>query len=713
MPATPRPLCIQHCTSQPFRFFGRAAELSVLTEAFQGGPASVVALVGPGGQGKTATIQEWLGRFVMGKLRADGVFLWSFYRGKDADQCLRELYAYASGLPYAVDLSASYCVEHLVPVLRRERWAVILDGAEVVQYDTGSWFGRFLHPELGRLIDELAGEPMPGLIVLTTRFPVPGLERRRHACVRELPGLDAASGRDLLTSLGVHGSPAELDMAAAAGGYHAKAVELLGTYLVRFQKGIAARAANLRHMPAPEDYSTEEQHVARILAALQQALAPETQDVLALATAFREPRTESHLLEYLASAPVRTLLHDSWDRTYEPFADRPAEWLGGQIQELVDLRLLERVGRPSDNPSAADNLVVMDAHLLVRRGFEHVLGGPARRQSAQTRAGFLRGRPNRRRANSLDQAREEVELFHAYCEAQLWNEADGVYVALDNPKHRFLAPAFERDLLLQFFADRDWRRPPRWPGFGRYRSLAICFELLGQFEDALEAYRGPDQALRGDALLALGRLQPLLDQEQVQHPWQNLWQAYRAHALCLAGRLDEAAALARALVPVDVYEWLHVFECLLRVGQLQAVDLQSLLSIAPQANGQQWAELARQRMRADYLRATVVPVPGDLGTEYKTVIEEYDRAGLPYERALARLGYARWLMSQGNPAQAEIVNAVTLDLARRYGMDVVTADAWEIEADVAHEGDMDHRQKATQEAARIRKEKGYQGPRRP
>src|SRR5262249_23578890 len=151
------------------------------------------------------------------------------------------------------------------------------------------------------------------------------------------------------------------------------------------------------------------------------------------------------------------------------------------------------------------------------------------RQGAQARAGFLRGRPDRRPPATLEEAREEVELFHAYCDGGLWNEADSTYVALDNPKHRFLAPAFERDLLLRFFPEGDCRRPPLWSGFGRYRSLAICFELLGQFDDALEAYRPADAPLRGDALIALGRLEPLLRQEHVEHPWQTLWQAYRAH----------------------------------------------------------------------------------------------------------------------------------------------------------------------------------------
>jgi tetratricopeptide (TPR) repeat protein len=312
---------------------------------------------------------------------------------------------------------------------------------------------------------------------------------------------------------------------------------------------------------------------------------------------------------------------------------------------------------------------------LVRRAFDHALGAGEQRQSAGTRAGFLRGRPDRRRPETLEEAREEVEMFHAYADAGLWLEADSAFVALDNPKHRFLAPVLERDLLLRFFPAGDWRRPPLWPGFGRYRSLAICFEMLGQFDDALAAYRETDAALRGDALLALGRLDPLLDLAQATPPWQTLWKAYRCHALCLAGRGEEAVALAKSLVPVDVYEWVHVFECLLRTGELTALDVRSILFRPPHGGEHRWADLARRRMRADYLRIVGDGEAIDLESEYRELLDAYDRGGLPFERALTRLSYAAWLLSQADTDQAESVARTALALACQYGMRILEADA--------------------------------------
>lgn len=662
-----------HCTSQPLKFFGRAHELALLDGALDAPTPSLIAFVGPGGQGKTAIVQHWLGCAAQRLQGLDGVFFWSFYRGKDSDLCLRQLLAYAQGLETPPEVSASYCVDHLLPLLQRERWAIVLDGTEVVQHEQGAWFGRFLHPELGRLLEELASAPAPGVVVLTSRFALPTLLGRSGARILALDTLDAASGRLLLRSLGVRGTDADLEEAARTCGLHAKAVELLGTWLVRFHEGDVRQSARLPEV-ADAEASPEELHVARILAAFQAALSDEEKDILALATAFRQPPTEPRLFDYLRSEPLRHMLHDSWNRAYVPFAQRNQDWLPRTLNGLIELRLLERVGLAL----GIEGHKVIDAHPLVRRGFENALGSEEHRHGASARAGFLRGRPDRRPPRNLEEAREEVELFHAYCDAGLWNEADSTFVALDNPKHRFLAPAFERDLLLRFFPDGDWRRPPLWEGFGRRRSLAICLELLGQFDDALDAYPPSDAPLRGDALIALGRLQPFLEQPQAAHPWQMLWQAYRAHALALLGRIQEALAVVQATLPMDIYEWVHVFECLLRLGRLDLLDLRSLLYRQPFAAEQRWAELARRRMQADYLRVTGTPTALELGAEYRAVVEEYDRGGLPFERVLTRLGQGRWLLKNGATLEASSVAQAALDLATRHRMAILAEDAREL-----------------------------------
>jgi tetratricopeptide (TPR) repeat protein len=630
--------------------------------------------------------------------------LWSFYRGKDADLCLREWLAYAEGLPSLPEVSGSYCVDRLLAVLRRERWAVVLDGAEVVQFEDGPWSGRFLHPDLGRLLEELASAPMPGGVALTTRFELPTLQRRPAFRQVTLDQLDPQSARELLRSLGAQGAERDLDALADRAGRHAKAVELLGTYLARFRQGDTCAWLQESKATGEAAQSDVESSVAGVLALFPDALPQEEQDVLALATAFREPPTEALLLDYLASPAVQNLLHGPWGRTYAPLGPRGRDWLLACVQELVSLRLLERVG-PGTVP-------VIDAHPLVRRGFEHVAGPAGRRHSALARAGFLRGRPDRRRPDTLEQAREAIELFHAHCDAGLWNEADSALLALESPKHRFLAPTVERDLLLCFFPGGDWRKAPLWSGFGRWRSLAICLEMLGQYTDALEVYRPADSALRGDALLALGRLEPLLSTPQMAAPWQTLWQSYRCHALCLVGRVEEAVRLARSLVPVDVYEWAHVFECLLRAEALDLLDLRSVL-YRPAGGEHRWAELARRRMRADYLRR-VHNNPDEAGAEYRQLLEAYDRAGLPLERVLVRLGYGWWLLGWGRLDEAEAVCAVAGDVTRQVGLAGLAADAWALALAISQrQGDEEKRAAALSERERWQQRTGILGPVRP
>jgi hypothetical protein len=222
--------------------------------------------------------------------------------------------------------------------------------------------------------------------------------------------------------------------------------------------------------------------------------------------------------------------------------------------------------------------------------------------------------------------------------------------------------------------------------------------MLGQFGEALEVYRPADAALRGDALIALGKLQPLLEQETVPHPWQNLWRAYRAHALCLSGQVNDAVALARTLVPVDLYEWVHVFECLLRSAQLREADVQSMVAAVRGTDAQGWGAAVQRRMLADWRRVNEPAM--ELEGEYVGLIDAFDRGGLPWERALARLGYARWLRQRGRLEAVQEVMAVTLELAHRFQMPIVAADAAELAGDLV-------------EAANWRTRTSYLGPGRP
>jgi len=62
------------------------------------------------------------------------------------------------------------------------------------------------------------------------------------------------------------------------------------------------------------------------------------------------------------------------------------------------------------------------------------------------------------------------------------------------------------------------------------------------------------------------------------------------------------------------------------------------------------------------------------------------------------------------PLAAE-VNAVTLDLARRYGMHIIQADAWHLQGEICRQQSDTARVEAAQQATEtLRREVGYLGP---
>ena len=182
---------------------------------------------------------------------------------------------------------------------------------------------------------------------------------------------------------------------------------------------------------------------------------------------------------------------------------------------------------------------------------------------------------------------------------------------------------------------------------------------------------------------------------------------------CLAGRTAEALALCGRLVPGDAYEWTHVFECLLRADQLTLLDMSSFLYRPPRSALSQWEELGRQRMRADYLRWTN-PASAELGEAYTTLLDAYDRGGLPFERALTRLSYARWLLARDETRPAHDAVEAILAAARRHKTRILEADSWHLEADIrTRENQPERAEQAVAEAQRIRQMVGYFGPGRP
>src|SRR5205814_1886340 len=104
----------------------------------------------------------------------------------------------------------------------------------------------------------------------------------------------------------------------------------------------------------------------------------------------------------------------------------------------------------------------------------------------------------------------------------------------------------------------------------------------------------------------------------------------------------------------------------------------SVLYRPPLADEHRWSQLARERMRLDYLRVRGPDV--DLGKPYRDVLDAYDRGGLPFERVLTRLSYGRWLLAKKERDQACALADAALEICGRFAMSLLRDDCRALQA---------------------------------
>jgi hypothetical protein len=227
----------------------------VLREVWRKGRPCVLALIGPGGSGKTAVAQHFLEGLQQTRVAreseaagadlppADAQFVWDFYLRPRAEAFLRSFAEYLS----SGGERAKRDEENLELIGRRleerdlRRTLLVMDGLERIQRTSNGPYaaGELQSPLVLELLERIAAGQYPIVALVTTRLePV---QLRRHLDqgfrVLDVGSLPAAAAIQILRNRGVRGDDARLSSLAEHFGGHAMTLDHLGRFLHDFYDG--------------------------------------------------------------------------------------------------------------------------------------------------------------------------------------------------------------------------------------------------------------------------------------------------------------------------------------------------------------------------------------------------------------------------------------------------------------------------------------------
>ncbi len=223
---------LSHRTTEDAGFAGREDALAQLAAFAKDPDVKTVALVGPGGIGKTALVGYWLKRGGGATQRKyDGVFYWSFNEDGSSTRFFAALQRFLSkelDAPKAMD--AQRLPEAVADMLRQKAVLLILDGVDSLQEGPRGMVssGALMDGNVRELVRRLV-EGNAGLLIIASRFPLADLSRHLGGGFRSLrlAALSEDEGEQLLRSAGAQSAAQNLRLAARRLEGHPLALRIL------------------------------------------------------------------------------------------------------------------------------------------------------------------------------------------------------------------------------------------------------------------------------------------------------------------------------------------------------------------------------------------------------------------------------------------------------------------------------------------------------
>ncbi len=334
--------------------FGRTHEIGLLSHAWIDPQSRLFLLHGATGIGKTALLHKWLHTLQKKDWHdAEAIFFWSFSPpdlAHAAQDPVEEFFRYA--LYWFGGEEATRCPnllqgECLAKLVQSHHTLLILDGLDILQFNTGSAAGSLADPRLGLLLERLA-EHNTGLCIAVSREPLVGdFAEYPSASRHELGKLPLDAAAELLSSKGVQADAEKLRQIAVDYGQNPLTLGLLGGYLSVWHGGDWRQ---MEKIPVLMDQQAEGRQARRILVANSTELAGKPGEaILYLLCMLYRPTHWDTLEALLGKERGWSLFHKKHQDTYASligsFARLNQQKRYQAILQLRELGLVELSGR--------------------------------------------------------------------------------------------------------------------------------------------------------------------------------------------------------------------------------------------------------------------------------------------------------------------------------------------------------------------------------
>jgi len=399
-----------HQPTDDANFKGRVQDFATLNRWGNDPATRMIAVTGIGGQGKTALVGRWLKQERTPELARMPVFYWSFYQDLDVNKFLEQMVEFC--LPI-VDVSGLQeqdiePISFILEVVRKVRLLLVLDGLEVLQEKASSpAHGRVNQPLLEQLLQQWLCYPHQGLMILTSRFRFPQLQRYSGVGFHHL-NLERLSTSDsiaLLGRLGIRGEQHILEMYVEKLWGHPLALRVLASTVKRCCHGDLTQFKGGEIFTAEGKEDSLSQKLEHLLGFYERQLKDGQKELLGIISMFKRPVEIKSFVTLLGKMK-------SLEKT--PLARANAKEIEKQLDLLVEDFMVEKT-----HEGITTHPVIRD---YFRAGYQ--IAG-SRREVAD----FLQARPGAKLPRNIGEVRDLVEAVQLLCDEGEFEAAEDLFTS--------------------------------------------------------------------------------------------------------------------------------------------------------------------------------------------------------------------------------------------------------------------------------------------